>query len=84
MDLTILEVERHRNGISGASFHIVRFQDNSAHCFNMVGIVFEEDANIAVFDANLLGKGEIRFMHNSWRGDYYEQALRDAIKEENK
>lgn len=82
MDLTILEIAHHRNGISGAPFAVVRFQDNSIPNCNMVGIVFEKDYHVAVFDAGLLGKGEIRFMYNSWRGDWYEKALRDAIKEE--
>ena len=80
MDLTILEIAHHRNGISGAPFSIIRFRDNTENK-SMLGIVFEKSAHVAVFDFELLAKGEIRFIHNSWRGDFYEKALRDAIQE---
>lgn len=49
----------------------------------MVGIVFEGIGQVAVFDRDLLGQGEVRFLHNSWRGDQFEPMLRAAIQQHN-
>ena len=83
--VAIEAVAYHRNGIGGAGFHVVTFTDSEAelgpiHGAAMVGIVFEEEGRVAVFDRVLLGKGEIGFGVNSWRGDHYEPILRRAIR----
>lgn len=75
---TILNVARHRNGVSGNPFHVVIFRDGRQ---KMIGIVFEEPGNVAVFDSNLLAAGVIAFGENSWRGDDYEAFLRAAAKQ---
>lgn len=74
----VLQVAHHRNGIAGAPFYVVRFtaaEDKRP----MVGIVFEEPANVAVLDTALLAQGVITFGDNSWRGDQYAPELRAAI-----
>lgn len=77
----------HRNGVSGIPFHICLFRDKSLDEADspqqMLGVVFDTDRQegyCAVFDFELLKKGEIRFMHNSWRGDRFEWRLREALE----
>lgn len=81
--VTVLEVARHRNGIGGAPFHVVRFTD--AEEGPMLGIVFDQAAHCAVFSLPKLAQGTIAFGTgeggNSWRGDQYEPALRRAVAE---
>jgi hypothetical protein len=74
------EVVSHRNGICGTSFYVINFFDKEEE-INLVGIVFPQKGNVAVFDRELLGNGEIGFGINSWRGDNYEISLRRAIKQ---
>ena len=82
--ITIEQIENHRNGIGGEPFWIVKFRDPR---IPMLAIVFplEEgqtwNGRVAVFNQELLSKGEIRFGWNSYRGDVYEHALREAISE---
>lgn len=70
------QVAFHRNGIGGAPFHVVLFDDDEGH---KLGIVFGADAHCAVLDVAKLATGDIAFGSNSWRGDQYEHALRAAI-----
>lgn len=70
----------HRNGISGAPFSVVTFViREEGQLRRMVGVVFDEPYHVAVFDRDLIGQGDIRFGHNSWRGDRYEDDLRHSI-----
>ena len=86
--IKIEQIEYHRNGVCGAPFSIVTFTDTDAGDTKkrkgrkMVGIVFGEAAHVAVLDRELLGKGNITFGENSWRGETYEKKLRAAIAEE--
>ena len=77
MKIRIEQIESHRNGISGAPFHALIFQDEDQG--RMLGIVFEEKYHVAVFNLELLAQGNIAFGINSWRGDQYEPYLRTAI-----
>lgn len=77
--MKILEHVSHRNGVHGNSFNVLKFRDGNR---NMIGVVFQEHGNIAVFDFDMLAKGNIAFGENSWRGDEYEHALRKMIQEE--
>lgn len=72
-------VDYHRNGVGGTGFHVVMFTEEGR---NMLGVVFPEQGSCAVFDADLIGNGDVRFLHNSWRGDHYEDELRAAITAE--
>ena len=77
MKLHIEQVERHRNGIGGAPFHVLVFRDPDEG--RMVGIVFEQRYHVAVLHLGKLASGNIAFGENSWRGDKYEPFLRQAI-----
>lgn len=77
MKLCIEHIQYHRNGISGAPFHVLTFRDPDEG--RMVGVVFEEPYHVAVFNLDKLAVGNIAFSVNSWRGDRYEPFLRTAI-----
>jgi hypothetical protein len=76
--MRVQEIARHRNGISGAPFNVVKFMDGNDA---MLGIVFDEPQHIAVFNLGLLCKGDIAFGSNSFRAEYYEKPLRAAIEQ---
>lgn len=84
MKLTIRQTAYHRNGVSGEGFHVVTFSwDNpeTGHTHHMVGTVFDEQGQCAVFDIDELTKDNIAFAKgNSWRGDNFEPELRVAIE----
>lgn len=77
MKLRIENIQRHRNGVSGAPFHVLLFRDPVEG--RMLGIVFEQKYHVAVFNLDKLALGNIAFGVNSWRGDHYEPHLRNAI-----
>lgn len=70
LKLNIKSIDYHRNGISGAGFHVVRFADGERP--NMLACVFEEPGHVAVLNVDNLT--------DCWRGDHYEAALRKAIE----
>ena len=77
MKIHIELIQYHRNGISGAPFHVLIFRDPDEG--RMLGIVFDEKCHVAVFNLDKLALGNIAFGVNSWRGDQYEPHLRSAI-----
>lgn len=77
MQLLIEAVQRHRNGVAGAPFHVLVFRDPDEG--RMVGIVFDAAHHVAVFQLDKLALGNVAFGVNSWRGDRYEPPLRKAI-----
>jgi hypothetical protein len=78
--IRVLATAYHRNGICGASFHVVLFEDISDENTRKVGILFEEPYHCAVLDIAKLAEGSIAFGVNSYRGDRFEPALRNAIQ----
>jgi len=70
----------HRNGICGAPFHVVLFDDVDDENTRKVGILFDEPYHCAVLDVAKLASGSIAFGFNSYRGDRFEESLRKAIK----
>lgn len=81
MKTNIIAIVFHRNGIGGAPFHVVLFDDNPGpEASRKVGIVFDQAHHCAVLDVARLAAGDIAFGSNSWRGDAYEPHLRDAIR----
>jgi hypothetical protein len=78
MKIEIKELEYHRNGICGTPFHAVLFYHNGR---KFLATVFEQPGNVAVICLDRVKEHGVRFAYNSWRGDYYEGALRSAIKE---
>ena len=80
MNLTIIDFAHHRNGICGAPFAVVLFEDTGPERSRKIAILFEQDTHCAVLDVDKLAQGDIAFGSNSWRGDRYEQSLRKAIR----
>jgi len=79
MQLTVEHIAYHRNGICGAPFHVLLFCDPDEG--QMLGVVFEAEHHVAVFNLDKLALGNIAFGVNSWRGDRYEPNLRRLIQE---
>jgi hypothetical protein len=80
MKLTITDIASHRNGICGTPFAVVLFTDTGPEGSRKVAILFEQEGHCAVLDVDKLAQGAIAFGSNSWRGDRYEQPLRNAIR----
>ena len=79
MNLNIISFAYHRNGIGGAPFVVVLFEDHGTESSRKVAILFEQGGHCAVLDVNKLFLGDIAFGSNSWRGDRFEQSLRQTI-----
>ena len=77
MNLKIIAIDFHRNGVCGAPFDVVLFEDDS-EC-RKVAIVFERTGHCAVLAVDKLAAGDIAFGSNSWRGDHFESDLRKEI-----
>ena len=80
MKLKIISFSHHRNGIGGAPFAVILFEDAGAEGSRKVAILFEHDGQCAVLDIDKLAQGDIAFGSNSWRGDHFEPSLRKAIR----
>jgi hypothetical protein len=80
MNLHIIAFEHHRNGIGGAPFAVILFEGTGPEGGRKVAILFEEEAHCAVLDVDKLAAGDIAFGSNSWRGDRFEEPLREAIR----
>ena len=76
----IQQIEYHRNGVMGTGFSIVKFSGGNLNKLNMLGVVFPDKGNVAVFNLDELARGNINFGENSWRGDEFEHELRLAIQ----
>jgi hypothetical protein len=77
--IKVIDWDRHRNGISGAPFHVVLFDDVSDENTRKIGILFEAPYHCAVLDVAKLSAGNIAFGFNSYRGDVFEDALRSHL-----
>jgi hypothetical protein len=77
MKLDIIDITHHRNGISGAPFHVAIFNDGESI---KLAVVFSEPGHCAVFDFLKIAEANIRFGENSFRGDCYEPSLRQLIQ----
>jgi|GEM_PF-3212922 hypothetical protein len=76
----ITAIDYHRNGIAGNGFYVATFTARHPGGNFMMAVVFPEPGNCAVFSVPELAKCNIQFAQgNSWRGDWYEPELRDAI-----
>jgi len=78
MRLRIIGIAHHRNGIDGAPFDVVLFDDGES---KKVAVLFELRHECAVLDVGKLAAGDIAPGSNSWRGDQYERSLRFAIND---
>ena len=77
-----LEVARHRNGVCGEPFYVVRFVCPEADG-EFIAIRFEGEGinpRCAVLNVPMLVEGNIAFAAgNSWRGDHFTAAVDAAI-----
>ena len=80
MNLKIIAYAYHRNGIGGAPFAVILFEDAGPEGSRKVAILFDQEAHCAVLDVDKLAAGDIAFGSNSWRGDHFEPSLRKAIR----
>jgi hypothetical protein len=79
VSVNIVNWAYHRNGISGAPFHVVLFDDVEDENTRKVGILFQERFHCAVLDVAKLSAGNIAFGFNSYRGDVFEDTLRSHL-----
>ena len=80
MNLKITAASWHRNGICGAGFYAILFDDLDEKK-KMVASLFDEPGCCAVYDVAQLAEGNIQFANgNSWRGDHYAEALRPLLE----
>jgi len=79
--ITVLNIDHHRNGIAGAPFHAIVFRDTGPEANVKLGIVFDAPSHVAVLDIAKLSDCDVEFGSNSWRGDTYENQLREVVKE---
>jgi hypothetical protein len=80
MNITVIEIASHRNGIDGPPLHAIVFRDAEDKSSVKPGVVFDKPWHIAVFDIGKLAECDVEFGSNSYRGDRYESQLRDAVK----
>lgn len=78
--IRVSDWDHHRNGICGAPFHVVLFDDVGDENTRKVGILFEAPNHCAVLDVAKLSAGSIAFGFNSYRGDAFEEQLRKAVR----
>jgi hypothetical protein len=78
--INVIDWAHHRNGMCGAPFHVILFDDVADEDTRKVGILFEEPYYCAVLDVAKLAAGNIAFGVNSYRGDRFETSLRHAVK----
>jgi hypothetical protein len=81
MNLQIIAIAHHRNGTSGAPFHVVHFQDDGPEATRKLAILFEQPGHCAVLDIAKIAVGDIAFGSNSWRGENFEVSLRIAVNQ---
>lgn len=82
MKLKIIATAHHRNGICGAPFTAVLFEDTGPEGSRKIGILFDEPYHCAVLDVAKLAAGDIAFGSNSFRGDHFESQLRAATADD--
>lgn len=78
LEIKILDVQWHRNGISGTGFFAVLFREKKEGL--MVATLFDQESYCAVYQVDKLAAGDIRFGSNSWRGDSFESVIRPLMK----
>jgi hypothetical protein len=78
-NLQIVNADTHRNGVAGMPFKVALVDDPNEGDTKLV-IMFEAEGHTAVLSLDKLIQDEdITFGSNSFRGDRYEEALRDEL-----
>jgi hypothetical protein len=83
MNVKVLSVAHHRNGICGEPFAAVVFIENDRRMVATIGFKGEAPDPITcrVLDIDMLTIGNIAFGQNSWRGDDYGDVLAPLVSE---
>lgn len=76
--MEIIKKASHRNGVSGEPFRVAIVQRDDLRD-KMLVVMFPTSGHTAVFSLDLLAEGIIEFGENSWRGDSYEDQLRNEL-----
>jgi hypothetical protein len=78
-NLQIVNADYHRNGVGGMPFRVALVDDPNDGDTKLV-IMFEAEGHTAVLSLDKLIESEdISFGSNSYRGDRYEEVLRDEL-----
>jgi hypothetical protein len=84
--IRVIDIAAHRNGICGAPFHVILFEEPTATeerlgvpVSTKVAVVFDAAHHCAVLDVDKLTQFDVAFGSNSWRGDRYEPTLHTHI-----
>lgn len=78
-NLTIVDSASHRNGVGGNPFRVAVVKDGNDHDHKLV-IMFEDQYSTAVLSLDQLFSNQtIAFGENSYRGDLFDDALRDKL-----
>jgi len=79
-NIKIINVDYHRNGISGQPFVSILFTDKVVgEDMMMIATIFTESRDCAVYSVPLLAEGDNKFGSNSWRGDEYYNMLKETV-----
>lgn len=78
-NLQIVDMDHHRNGVSGMPFQVALVDDPNDGDTKLV-IMFQAEGHTAVLSLDQLIQNEdIKFGSNSYRGDHYEHVLRPLM-----
>lgn len=78
-NLQIIDADFHRNGVAGLPFKVALVDDPNDGDTKLV-IMFEEQYATAVLSLDkLINSEDIAFGSNSYRGDKYDDALREEL-----
>lgn len=83
----ISDVSYHRNGVSGVGFTVVRFKfEENADTYSAVAVLFNDQSGSGLCNGEcaVLIEGEDGRIdiHSKWRGDHFEEELREYIDSE--
>lgn len=77
----LVSLQYHRNGVSEAGFYVAIIKEKEEGCAEREMLVIQTDDTCLAFDLKLLDERNIKFMENSWRGDYYRDIMKKHISE---
>jgi len=86
MEIKMLEIHHHRNGIAGEPFYVGFLEDDDSG--KKLFIHFNDDSNetgewanprTAILDTSKIADNDVRFGSNSFRGDHYSDFIKSEI-----
>jgi hypothetical protein len=83
----LLSLDYHRNGVGGLPFWVALVKETEDGEERIMLVIRNKEADkdtgaVVCFalDVKKLTEGDIRFYHNSWRGDHYAEFMDTEIK----